>query len=235
MFLIMMVIGLVGLATMAIPAFSRHGTTPPAPGHAGALGHGAGGGHLPVHGALQGHAPATGVRTALAPPHAQPTTVTGSSASQEMLPAADAAPSGIMRWLPSPRGVFTALALYGAFGNALVDAFHLTPLVAAVAALMPTLFVERFVVRPLWNLVFRFQGRPSASLDQLILAEAVAVVPFRNGRGIVSTNREGRVIQLAARLCDEQAGLSVKVGDLLRIEEVDARHERVTVSVVPAN
>jgi len=235
MFLIMMVIGLVGLAMMAIPAFARHSTAPPTQGHAGALGYGAGGGHLPAHGGVHGHAPAMGGRTALTPSHAQPTTAAEPGASQEMLPAADAAPSGIVRWLPSPRGVFTALALYGAFGNALVDAFHLTPLVAALAALMPTLLVERFVVRPLWNLVFRFQGRPSASLDQLILAEAVAVVPFRNGRGIVSTNREGRVVQLVARLCDEQTMLNVKVGDRLRIEEVDAKHERVTVSVLPAN
>jgi hypothetical protein len=222
MFLILMVIGLVGLAMMAIPAFARHGTGPPTHGHAGALGHGAGGGgHLPSHGAGQGHA------------SVQPTAASG--ASRELLPAADVAPSGIVRWLPSPRGAFTALALYGAFGNALVDAFHLTPIVAAFAALMPTLLIERFAVRPLWNLVFRFQGRPSASLDQLILAEAMAVVPFRNGRGIVSTHREGRVVQLAARLCDEQAMLSVKVGDRLRIEEVDAQHERVTVSVLPAN
>jgi hypothetical protein len=223
MFLILMVIGLVGLAMMAIPAFARHGTAPPTQAHAGALGHHAGGGHLPPHGAAQGHAPV------------RPTTAIDSAVSQEMLPAADAAPSGIVRWLPSPRAVFTGLALYGAFANALVDAFHRSPLVAALAAVLPTLLVERFVVRPVWNLVFRFQGRPSASLDQLILADAVAVVPFRNGRGIVSTRREGRVVQLAARLCDEQAMLSVKVGDRLRIEEVDARHERVTVSVLPPN
>jgi hypothetical protein len=222
MFLILMVIGLVGLAMMAIPAFARHGTAPPTQGHVGALGHGTGG-HLPSHGAVQGHG------------SVQPASAAAPSASREMLPAADVAPSGIVRWLPSPRGAFTALALYGAFGNALVDAFHVTPFVAAFAALMPTLLIERFAVRPLWNLVFRFQGRPSASLDQLILAEAVAVVPFRNGRGIVSTHREGRVVQLAARLCDEQAMLSVKVGDRLRIEDVDAQHERVSVSVLPAN
>jgi hypothetical protein len=235
MFLILMVIGLAGLAMMAIPAFARHGAAPPTHGHAGALGHDAGGGHLPAHGGGHGHPPALGGRTALATYRAQPSTAAEPNASQEMLPAADVAPSGMARWLPSPRGVFTALALYGAFGNALVDALQLTPLVSALVAPLPTLLVERFVVRPLWNLVFRFQGRPSASLDQLILAEAVAVVPFRNGRGIVSANRDGRIVQLVARLCDEQAMLNVKVGDRLRIEEVDARHERVTVSVLPTN
>jgi len=227
MFLIMMVIGLVGLAMMAIPAFARHGAAPSTHGHAGAHGHGAAGGHLP------GHAPAVGPR-ALVAPHANPTpaAATQSNPTQEMLPAAVASRAGIVRWLPSPRAVFTVLALYGAFGNVAIEAFHLTAVLAALAAVIPALLVERLAVRPLWNLVFRFQGRPSAPLEQLILSDAVAVVPFRNGRGIVSTNREGRIVQLAARLCDDQAALPVKVGDRLRIEDVDARNERVTVSVI---
>ena len=135
----------------------------------------------------------------------------------------------------SPRlaAIFTALALYGAFGNVLIDAFHLPLLLAALAAVVPTLLVERFAVRPLWNLVFRFQAQPSASLDQLILGDAIAVVPFRNGRGIVSTNREGRIVQLRACLSTDQASLEVRVGDRLRIEDVDAPNERVTVSVLP--
>jgi len=201
MFLIMMVIGLVGLAMMAVPAFARHGTAPPAHGPA----------HLPTHGPAHANAP-----------------------DQEMLPAPAPTPSGIGRWLPSPRGIFTALALYGAFGNVFIDAFHLPMLLAALAAVIPTLLVERFAVRPLWNLVFRFQAQPSASLDQLILGEAIAVVPFRNGRGIVSTNREGRIVQLRACLSTDQASQQVNVGDRLRIEDVDAPNERVTVSVLPS-
>jgi hypothetical protein len=221
MFLVIMVMGLVGLAVMAIPAFARHGTAPPGHVHSGDLGHGAAtAGHLPSHG--QSHTPSPTHPPAPAEPRP----------GQEILPASDAAPSGIVRWLPSPRGAFTALALYGAFGNALIEAFHLTPFFAALGALVPTVLVERLAVRPLWNLVFRLHGRPSASLGELVLNEAMAVVPFRNGRGIVSTNREGRVVQLAARLCEEQASQTVNVGDRLRIEEVDAQHERVTVSVL---
>ena len=209
MFLVLMVIGLVGLATMAIPAFARHGGAPTPHGH------GATGGHPP------GHAPAG----ALVAPHAHPTpaAATQSNQNQEILPATVASRTGIVRWLPSPRGVFTVLALYGAFGNVLIEAFRLSGGLAALAAVVPTLLVERLVVRPLWNLLFRFQGRPSAPLEQLILSDAVAVVPFRNGRGIVSAIRDGRIVQLAARLCDEQAALPVKVGDRLRIEDVDAR------------
>jgi hypothetical protein len=219
MFLVLMVIGLAGLATMAIPAFARHGTTPSPHGH------GTAGAHL--------HPPAVRAGALVAPraPAAQAAAVP-SNQTQEILPATVAAPTGIVRWLPSPRAVFTLLALYGAFGNLLLEAFRLSGVLAALVAVVPTLLVERLAVRPLWNLVFRFQGQPSAPLDHLIFADAVAVVPFRNGRGIVSANREGRVVQLAARLSEGQATLPVKVGDRLRIEDVDARNERVTVSVL---
>lgn len=218
-FLIFMVIGLVGLAMMAIPAFARHGTHAPAQGH------------LPAHGAFHGHGHGHVLGAAHAPALLP---APGHAPHHGIVPATTAAPasSGIVRWLPSPRGVFTALALYGAFGNALVEAFHLSPLVAALAAVLPTLLVERYAVRPLWNLIFKLQAHPTASLEHLILGEATAVVPFRNGRGIVSTNREGRVVQLRACLCAEQVSQPVKVGDRLRIEDVDAEHERVTVSVI---
>jgi hypothetical protein len=217
-----MVIGLVGLATMAIPALGRRGAAPASHGHAALGHHGAAAGHsLPAHGHVAAPAVGRGHATALEP-----------APGQQMLPA-DAAPSGIGRWLPSPRVVFTVLALYGAFGNALVESLHLTVVVAALAAVIPTLLVERFAVRPLWNLLFRFQGQSSGRLEELIFGEARAVSAFRNGRGIVSTNREGRLVQLRARLSDAQAALPVKVGDRLRIEDVDAKRERVTVSIVP--
>jgi hypothetical protein len=217
-----MVIGLVGLVMMAIPAFGRHATA----GHAGALGHGAHGGH--ALGTGHGHAP---VAHAPASTHAPSPSATPTP-GQEMVPADAAAPSGLLRRLPSPRSVFSVLALYGAFGNALVDAAHLPLLVAALAAVVPTLLVERFAVTPLWNLLFRFQGQPSAPLEELILADATAVTPFRNGRGLVSVVRDGRLVQFAARLREDEARLPIKVGERLRVEDVDARQERLTVSVV---
>jgi hypothetical protein len=101
---------------------------------------------------------------------------------------------------------------------------------AALAALLPTLLVERLFVRPLWNALFRVQGAACSPLEHLISSEAQAVVPFRNGRGMVSTVRDGRRVQLAARLRKDQESLPVKVGDRLLIEDVDAAKERVTVS-----
>jgi riboflavin transporter FmnP len=128
--------------------------------------------------------------------------------------------------------VFSVFALYGAFGNALVHAAHLSVASAAVIAIVPALLVEWVLIRPVWNLMFRFRADASSSLEELILAEAHAVVPFRNGQGVISTVRDGRRVQLHARLCDQDAALPVAFGQRLRIEDVDARRERVTVSVL---
>lgn len=137
------------------------------------------------------------------------------------------------RFLPSPRAVFSLLALYGAFGNALVHAAHFGRGGAGLLAIAPALAVEWIVVRPIWNLLYRFQGQASAPLEALILSEAEAVVPFRNGRGLIATVRDGRRVQLSARLCEGQTTLPVVFGQRLRIEDVDARRECVTVSVLP--
>ena len=215
MFLTIMVVGLVGLLVMALPALGHHGS-------AGQLsGHGPGA-HLGHFGQLaRGNVPQLS-----APAPASHALTTQTHAANALVPA------GITRFLPSPRLVFSLLALYGAFANALVHAAHLTPIIAALVALLPAAVVERVLVTPLWRLLFRFAGQPSTPLEVLILADASAVTPFRNGRGIVSLVRDGRAVQFTACLVESQAGLTVRVGDRLRVEDVDARNERLTVSVL---
>jgi hypothetical protein len=216
LFLTLMVVGLVALVMMALPVFRHHGHGPTA--HAGHAALGRGGGTPRLAGGQ-----ASGGRAAI---------VAGTTgAGHEIIPA-DATLAGFLRFVPSPRAIGSVLALYGAFGNALVHAGRLPFATAALVAALPALLVEYFAVRPLWNLLFRFQGQPSSPLDALLLSEAHAVVPFRNGRGIVSVVRDGRLVQLAATLREDHAALPVKVGDRLRIEDVDARRERVTVSIV---
>lgn len=211
MFVALMVVGLGGLFFMAMPAFSRHGHVHlHGRAHAGHLGGARGGGAARVL-TRGGDA--------------------GAAASAANVPA-DTRLARALRWIPSPRAVCSVLALYGAFGNALVRAGHLRFATAALVAALPALLVERLVVRPVWNLLFRFQGEPSTPLDALLFSEAQAVVPFRNGRGLVSVVRDGRVIQLSATLRGDQGSLPVRVGERLRIEEVDARRERVTVTVL---
>jgi hypothetical protein len=207
-FLTLMVIGLVGLVMMAVPALGGHHHLPQirAHGHGATLGqHGGHGGTLGQPG---GHT--------------------------HELARADAPAAGLgLRFIPSPRAIFSLLALYGAFGNALVHAAHLNRGGAALIAIGPALLTEWFLIRPIWKLLFRFQGEASRPLEELIFGEAQAVVPFRNGRGLVTTVRDGRRVQLSARLSAEQAGLPVAFGQRLRIEDVDARRECVTVSVLP--
>jgi hypothetical protein len=124
------------------------------------------------------------------------------------------------------------MALYGAFGNMLAW-LSLGPVwLSAVLALLPALLVERFLLSPLWRLAFQFQGRPCSPFPALLMEEARAVTPFRNGKGLVRVIRDGRSVQLSARLVEGQSLLPVRVGDKLRIEEVDPENERVTVSLV---
>jgi hypothetical protein len=204
MFLTLMVVGLAGLVAMALPALARHGGT----GHA--------------HGALHaGH-----IGKLAAPGHASTALVAAKASSL-------ARPSGMTRFLPSPRLVFSMAALYGAFGNVLLAA-HFALGWAALAAIVPAALVERFAVTPLWRLVFRYQGQPSGPLVDLVMSEATAVTGFRRGRGIVSLVREGRSVQFSARLIDTQIGVPVKVGDRLRVEDIDPERERLTVSILVA-
>src|SRR3954469_21575759 len=120
----LLVIGLVGLAAMAIPAFGHSHSA-----HAG-LGHAA-------HGAL-GRAAGHGIPHAGAAP-----AVTGARGALQHLLPPETAPGKSLRFLPSPRALFSVLALYGAFGNAGVHAFHLSFAAAAIAAAFPALLVER--------------------------------------------------------------------------------------------
>jgi len=180
--------------------------------------------------ALAGHASLGQGHGAAAHPtgvHGHPHVGAGVDKSTLVVPA-----HGWGRWIPAPRAIFSLCALYGAFGNALVHAGHLTVPVAAAVALLPALLVERLLVRPVWNLLFRYQGAPSSPLEQLVMSEARAVVPFRNGRGMVAIVRDGRQVQLPARLREQDAGAPVAFGQRLRIEDVEARQERVTVSII---
>jgi hypothetical protein len=139
--------------------------------------------------------------------------------------------TALTRFLPSPRLVFSVLALYGAFGGVFIAA-HLSLAWAALAAIVPTAVVERFAVTPLWRLLFRYQGQPSSPLAEVVMSEATAVTAFRKGRGIVSVVRDGRSVQFSARLVDAQVGVPVRVGDRLRVEDVEPERERLTVSTL---
>lgn len=140
--------------------------------------------------------------------------------------------SGILGLLPSPRIIFSLTCLYGAFGVALTGGMHVPMEITSWAAMIPAVVIERFFVTPLWKFMFRFEGTPSSSLEQLILAEATAVTPFRNQRGMVSVIQDGRLVQFRAELIARDDSKAVLVGDRLLVEDVDMAHKRLTVSIV---
>lgn len=215
-FLILMIAGLFGMALLSLPALGHH-----AQGGAGLHGHV---GHaLPpaTHAAL-GHAPAAGHTLPAGTSHAAHNT----SSQTESANAGSSA-----RFIPTPRIVFSIMAAFGAFGYAGVAAFHLAPAFAALLALVPAILVERLALTPLWNLLLGFRGEPCTPVTHLVMAEAEAVTPFRNGKGIVRVVHDGRDVQFSAQLTGEHANMPVQVGDKLRVEEVEPDGERVKVSV----
>lgn len=212
LFLTLMVVGLIGMVMMALPGLMHQG-------HGGDLSHGthdfhtdlpggvAHGGHLGAHighgAAAAGHNITSGIENGFQ----------------------------WTRLIPSPRVIFSLMTLYGAFGYGLTGSAHLSPTLAGMIAILPSLLLERYALNPLWKQLMRFDGVPASPLETLVLTEAEAVTPFRNGKGMVSVIHDGRVVQFTARLPEAQATLPVRVGDKLRIEEVDAANERVMVTV----
>ncbi|MGH7329956.1 MAG: hypothetical protein ACREJX_16545, partial [Polyangiaceae bacterium] len=185
----LMVVGLLGLLAMALPAF------------AGSRSHGAlarGGAHAKIfaRGGAHAGALARGAHGLKGVAQSKLAAVSTRGGSQDLIPADIERPSHLW-FIPSPRAICSVLALYGAFGNALLRAAHFSPLAAALVAAVPAILVEKFAVTPLWRLLFRFQGQPSSPLEELILAEAKAVTPFRNGRGMVSLVRDGMMVQFS--------------------------------------
>lgn len=224
MFLIMMIAGLFGLLLMAVPGMNRHGHssagTPAHTGGAIAGAHGTTLTHGTAHAGAHAPAPAQGANAAHPAQGANASGAKGGASGTDW-----------MVRLAQPRVWFGLLALYGAFGYLLTE-WRLFPFwPAALAAVLPALLLERYAVTPLWNALLGFQGKPCSPLETLVMSEATAVTPFRNGKGIVTVERDGRAVQLTAQLPPDQAAMPVRVGDRLRVEDVDAAKERVTVSL----
>ena len=148
------------------------------------------------------------------------------------------APPAIMRGfsaLISPRIVFSFLVGFGAGGVLLRHTLGGIVLVA-VAALVGVLF-ERLLVAPLWRFSHRFESAPAITLESAITDDAQAVSSFdARGQGLVAIELDGQVVQVLGTLRSEdlQAGVRVRAGDRLRIEEVDGARNRCTVSYLGA-
>jgi len=103
------------------------------------------------------------------------------------------------------------------------------------AALMGGVLFERAIVGPMWSFLMRFASAPALTLESCLQDEVRAVTGFdSNGQGLVAAEVDGQVIQVLGTLRpeDRAAGVRVRSCDLLRVEDVDSRRNRCTVSYV---
>lgn len=135
--------------------------------------------------------------------------------------------------LLSPRPIFSVLLGFGAVGLMLGSVLG-GGVLLGVATLGALLF-ELALVRPLWNFLFRFESARALTLESCIGDEARAATSFdAKGNGLIALELDGQVVQLlgSLRAEDRQAGIRIRAGDPLRIDEVDAERNRCTVRLV---
>ncbi len=206
LYLLAFVLGVAGLAVMAVGALGHHGGVGRA--HAG-HGH-AGHGHA-------GHA-ARGSRGSRG--H-------GSRGSRDAAGAA----RDLLLAVASPRVLFSVLLGLGAAGLLLRPVLHAALPLAAAAVALGVLF-ERAAVSPMWRFVERFASAPAQTLETALYDHARAASGFdARGEGLVALELDGQVVQLLGRLCPADQERRVRLGDRLRVEEVDAERNRCIVSV----
>lgn len=138
--------------------------------------------------------------------------------------------SNVWSWL-SPRVLFNFLVGFGATG--LIAERLVGPVLALPIAALGGIGFEAFVVRPIFNSLFRFESQPAQTLGSALMSEGRAVTGFdANGNGLISLELGGEIVQvLGTQLKDERAaGVRIRAGDIVRIEEVDDSRNRCTVS-----
>jgi hypothetical protein len=141
--------------------------------------------------------------------------------------------SVLQSWL-SPRMFFSLLFAFGAAGTLLRNL--LPSVVVLVLALVAAWAFERWMVQPIWRLLFGFASNPARTLESVLLEEAEAVTNFdRRGQGLVAVNLDGQVVQILASLnpVEQQLGLRVHAGDRLSITAVNAGRNSCTVARLP--
>ena len=180
-------------------------------GHdAGHLGHDAGhGGHDVAHAGQGGHTGAT---------HAGDHGHDGAHAHGDF---GHTLVTTLVSWL-SPRVIFGVLVGFGAAGM-LLRPLLAAPLAAAGAVVAGVGF-EAGVLGPIWSLMFRGASTPARTLVDAWMEPATATTAFdAAGDGLVQIELNGELTQVLARLRpqDRHAGVRVRMGDRVRVEEVN--------------
>jgi len=209
LYIFSVVLGAAGMAAMAFLGFASSHS-------AGHQAHDTSGHEMHGIGAPHGHAitPSHDIAHTHAGPHAH----------------ADGWKSSVWSWL-SPRVLFNFLVGFGATG--LIVERLVGPVLALPIAIVGGVLFEAFVVRPIFNSLFRFESQPAQTLESALMSEGRAVTGFdANGNGLISLELGGEVVQVLGTQLNEEreAGVRIRAGDMVRIEEVDDTRNRCTVS-----
>ena len=106
-------------------------------------------------------------------------------------------------------------------------------MLALPVAVIGGIAFESLVVRPIFNSLFRFESQPAQTLESAIMSVGKAVTGFDvNGNGLISLELGGEIVQILGTLTadDRRAGIRVRAGDAVRIEDIDSQRNRCTVS-----
>jgi hypothetical protein len=134
--------------------------------------------------------------------------------------------------LLSPMTLFAACLGAGAVGSALTH-WGVPPELTAAGAAVGAVSFNALVVRPTLRLVMGFASVPASGLAGTLMQHAEAVTAFdANGEGLVRVQIDGQSVDLLARLCEDERrqGTRVLRGQSVRVEDVDPRSNRCTVS-----
>ena len=127
--------------------------------------------------------------------------------------------------LLSPLTLFSLCLGIGGTGL-LLRPSHLAPVLGMLIALLGGLVFYGLLVRPVWNLMFRFASKPSAALEGMVSHQAEALGRFdERGRGLVGLTIDGQWVRVLALLeTDTQAEApTIQPGDQLTVTSVDGR------------
>ena len=134
--------------------------------------------------------------------------------------------------LTSPRTAFSLLLGLGATGTLMRESLGGGLLLFGIA-MIGGVALERLLVTPLSNFFERFGSAPALTFETAIADEASAASSFdARGQGLVAMELDGQIVQCLGTLTteDRAAGVHVRAGDRLRIEDVDPVRNRCTVS-----
>jgi hypothetical protein len=207
-----LLLGGLGLGAMAVTGVGHHG-------HAGGHGHG----HAHLHAGAKHAAGPARAAGAGAPTHA------GAGAGH--VTAGVTASRALLSHM-SPRVLVSVLLGIGTTGVLLRNVVGGAILLGA--ALAGGALFELVIARPVWNFAMRFASKPALTLESCVMDSATAVTSFDgHGQGLVAVELDGQMVQILATLlpAERAAGATVRAGDRVRIDAVDAAQNRCTVSL----